>query len=144
MLTGIHPRPTDVFVEVLARPEAESESAVTEKSDSCGLLGYHRWVVAHGRAGHVGHQLDPLGCLCDRSQRRPGVRGVALAVKPRKVVIADDLEVEAGLLGVRGIADELARAGLFTHQGVTKSGRRCGHGCNTTLMQPSVLSRNIS
>ena len=80
---------------------------LAEQVDGRGLLRDDGRVVAHGRAGHVGHQLDPLGGLCHRAERRPSIGRVPLAVEPRRVVVADDLEVEAGLLGPRRVAHEL-------------------------------------
>jgi hypothetical protein len=44
-----------------------------------------------------------------RAEQRPAVRGVALHAQPREPVIADHLEVEAGLLGGHGVGPELAR-----------------------------------
>ena len=52
------PSAGDVFVEVLAGPETEGESAVGENPDGGRLLGYHGRMVALDRTRHVGHQLD--------------------------------------------------------------------------------------
>ena len=41
---------------------------------------------------------------------------MALLVEPRKVVIGDRREVEAGLLGAPGVADQVGRPVLFRHQ----------------------------
>ena len=68
----------DVLVEVLAAAEAEGEPAVGEQLQRRRLLRDDGRVVAHRRAGHVGHQLDPLGGLRDRAEHRPGVRRVPL------------------------------------------------------------------
>ena len=110
----------DVLVEVLARAQPEGEPAVAEQVHGRSLLGHDGGVVAHRRAGHIGHQLDPLGHLGDRAQHAPGVRRVALRVQPRGVVVAGHLEVEARLLGRSGVADKLTGAGLLGHQRVAE------------------------
>jgi len=70
--------PDDVLVEVLPGAEAEGEPAVGEDLERRGLLGHDGRVVAQDRAGHVGHQLDPLGHLGDGAEHGPGVRRVTL------------------------------------------------------------------
>ena len=122
-----------VLVEVLPGAEAEREAPVGEDLQRRGLLRDDRRVVAQGRAGHVGHQLDPLGRLGDRAEHRPGVRRVPLRREPREVVVARHLEVEPDLLGCDGVPDQLLRAALLGHQGVAEIAScfepRRGRGC---------------
>jgi hypothetical protein len=114
----------DVLVEVLTRPETEGEPPARERLHRRRLLRHDRRVVAHGRAGHVGHQLGAVGDLRDRAQHAPGVGRVPLFGQPRRVVVAHDLEVEAGLFRTGGVPDQLVRPGLLGHQRVTDPHRR--------------------
>src|SRR5579875_1988069 len=119
LVPDVHRRPAgadDVLVEVLAGTEAEGEPSVAEHAERRRLLRNDGRVIAHRRAGHVGHQLDPLGRVRDRAEGHPRVGRVPLAVEPREVVVADHFEVEAGSLGCRGVADERARGRLLGHQ----------------------------
>ena len=86
-----------------------------------GLLRHDRRVVAHGRAGDVGEQLDPLGRMRDGAQHRPRIGGVALRGQPRRVVVAGHLEVEAHVLRRNGVVDKVFGAALLGHQGVAES-----------------------
>ena len=116
------PSPVGVLVEPLATAETEREAAVGEQLQGRGLLGHHGRVVAHRRAGHVGHQLDALGGLGHGTEQGPGVRRVALALEPRRVVVAAHQQVEAHLLGRLRIAHQLLRSRLLGHQRVSESG----------------------
>ena len=82
-------------------------------------LGQRVIITAGGRSAtfRVGGIL-PLG---DGAQHGPGVRRVALALQPRRVVVAADEEVETLLLGGPGVPDQLARTGLLGHQRVPES-----------------------
>ena len=118
---GRPPLADHVLVEVLPRTQPEGEPAVArEQRDRGGLLGDDRRVVAHDRAGHVRHQRHPLGRGGDRAQHGPRVRGVALAVEPGQVVVADDLEVEPGVLGGDGVGDQLAGPALLASSGCSR------------------------
>ena len=124
LLAGGDARPAladDVLVEALAAAEAEREPAVGQDLQRRGLLRDDGGVVAQGRAGHVGHQLDPLGGLGDGAEHRPRVRRVTLLGEPRRVVVARDLEVEADPLGLPGVAHQLLRAALLGHEGVAEA-----------------------
>ena len=84
----------DVFVEVLAAAEAQSEPAVGEYLQGRGLLRDDGGVVSHRRAGDVGVQFDAFGGVSYRAQHRPGVGRVPLGGQPRREVVAADFEVE--------------------------------------------------
>ena len=63
---GRWPRSADhVLVEVLAGAHTEGESAFREQLHRCRLLRDDRRVVAHGRAGHVRHEVDRVRRLRD-------------------------------------------------------------------------------
>ena len=68
----------DVLVEVLAAAQAQGEAPVGEDLQRRRLLRDDRGVIAHGRAGHVGVEVDVLGGLRDGAQHRPGVGRMAL------------------------------------------------------------------
>jgi hypothetical protein len=81
----VHRRPApadDVLVEVLAGAEPEREPVAGQQLHGRGLLRDHRRVVAHDRARHVRHQVDPPRRLRHRAQHAPRVRRVALLVEP--------------------------------------------------------------
>ena len=65
------------------------------------------------------------GCICHRSQNRPGERRVALLLNPGKEVIRNGREIETGLLGTIGIAYQIGRAVLLGHQFVAELDHRC-------------------
>jgi hypothetical protein len=68
----------DVFVEVLPGAQAQREASIGDDLQRRCLLRDDRGVVTHDRAGHVGEQLDTVGCLCDRAEHRPSVGRVSL------------------------------------------------------------------
>ena len=72
-----------VLVEVLAAAQAQGEPTVSEDLHGRRLLRDDRGVIAHGRAGHVGVEVDPLSGLRYRSQHRPSVGCVTLRYQPR-------------------------------------------------------------
>ena len=80
--------------------------------------------VAHRRAGHVGHQVDPRGRVGDRAEHRPGVRRMPLLGQPGREVVAHHLEVEPGLLGPGREPHQVARPVLLGHQRVAEVGHR--------------------
>ena len=115
-----------MLVEVLPRAQAQQQAAVAEHTDCRCLLCDHSRVVAHDRAGDVGHEIDTFGRVRDSVENGPGIGRMSLAVEPREVVITDHFEVEAGDLGANGVAHEIARIRLFAHQGVSDSDHACG------------------
>ena len=116
-------RADHVLVEVLPAAEAEGEPAVGEQLDGRGLLRDHGRVVARRRAGHVGHEVDPLRRVGDGAEDAPGVGRMTLSREPREVVVAHDLEVEARLLGADRPPHEVLGSALFGHQGVADAHR---------------------
>ena len=125
LLAARHGRPAvthNVLVEVLPAAHAQREPAVGQDLHRGRLLRDDGGVVAHGRAGDVGHQLDALGGVGDGPQHGPGVARVALRGEPRKVVVAAHLEVESGLLSRNSITDKVFGSTLLSHQGVAESG----------------------
>jgi hypothetical protein len=69
-------------------------------------------------AGDAGAQADPLGGRGDAPDDRPDEGAVALAIDPRVVVVRDREELEAGLLGEAGVADEVEWRVLLAGEGV--------------------------
>ena len=67
-----------VLVEVFAAAQTQGEPAVGENLNGRCLLRDDRRVIAHGRTGHVGIEIDAVGSLRYRAQHRPRVGGVAL------------------------------------------------------------------
>ena len=112
----------DVLVEVLAAAEAEGEPAVGEQLQRRGLLRDDGRVVAHRRAGHVGHQLDPLGRLRDGAEHRPGVRRVALLGRATASSGRSITSKSKPASSARdGVAHQLLGAALLGHQGVAEA-----------------------
>src|SRR4029077_8965478 len=70
------------------------------------------------------------GRLGRGAEHAPRVGGVALGVQPREVVVADDGEVEAGVLGEGDVADQLLRARLLTHHRVADRGHGAAAYCS--------------
>jgi len=64
---------------------AAGEAAAGEQVDRRGELGHHGWVVAHGRAGHVGHQFDSAGAASVTS--RAGGDCSHMSVYPKSTMI---------------------------------------------------------
>jgi hypothetical protein len=131
----VGPRPTSadhMLVEVFTRTEAEGEPTIGQQPHGRRLLGDDRGVVATGRTGHVGHQFKLVGGLTGCSEHGPGVRAVPLLVEPRGEVVTDHRESESGLLGCGRVADQLCRAGLLAHQGVSDAHH-----------EPRLASRNM-
>ena len=133
--------PDDVLVEVLARAEAEAEPPVGQQLHGRRLLRDDGGVVAADRTGDVRHERDAPGRLGGRAEHAPGVRGMALCVQPREVVVADDREVEAGLLGKGDVSHELAGTRLLAHHRVADQGHdaasSCSRACVTTVRSSS-------
>src|SRR5699024_9728470 len=100
-------RADDVLVESFTGSHSEGEPVVGHERERCGGLGNNRRMVTHGRAGHAGRQLDPLGADGDGAEQAPGERGVSLIIQPRVVVIAHLHEVETRLFGADGLAHDL-------------------------------------
>ena len=73
-----------VLVEVFAAAQAQGEPAVGENLNGRRLLRDDRRVVAHGRTGHVGIEIDAIGGLRYRAQHRPRIGRVALRCQPRE------------------------------------------------------------
>src|SRR5215218_10016073 len=99
----------DVFVEPLARPDAEDEAALGEQRGRCGRLRHQGRVVTDEGTGDAGSELDALRTYRRRGEHRPGEAGVPLAVEPGVEVVADLDEVEAGLLSTHGLTHHLLR-----------------------------------
>ncbi len=138
----------DVLVEVLAAAEAQGEAALGEELEGRGLLRDDGRVVAHRRAGHVGHEVDPARRVGDGAEDGPRVRRVALLGEPGGVVVARDEEVEAGVLGAHRGVDELAGAVLLGHQGEAEAGHgggsfRCGGADPAPLPRSPRVSRRL-
>ena len=116
---GDGPLPADdVLVQVLARAEPEGEPPVGQQLHRRRLLRDDGGVIAADRAGDVGHQRNVVGRLGGRAEHAPRVRGMALRVEPREVVVADDREVEARFLGEGDVSHQLLRARLLAHHRV--------------------------
>ena len=109
-----------VLVEVLATAQTQGEPPVSEDLHSRCLLRDDGGVIAHGRAGHVGVEVDPFGDLRYGSQYRPCVGRVTLRYQPRRKVITADLEVESPVLGRNSISDKVFGTVLLCHQGIAK------------------------
>ncbi len=96
----------NVFVEPLARSDAEGEAVVRQDPEGRRRLRDDRRVVAHGRAGHAGREIDGAGGCRDGSEYRPGKGRVALLVEPGVKVVADLDKVESGVLRQLCLADQ--------------------------------------
>ena len=109
-----------VLVEVLAAAQAQGEPPVGEDLHGRGLLRDDRGVITHGRARHVGVEVDPFSDLRYCSQQRPRVGRVTLRCQPRRKMITADLEVEPSIFSRNCISDKVFGAVLLCHQGIAK------------------------
>ena len=100
-------RPTMCSLSCSPAPTPSVKRPSREQRDGRRSLGHDRRVVADRRAGDAGRELDALGARGDRAEHRPGEGGVAVVVEPGVEVVADLDEVEPGLLGGDGLADQL-------------------------------------
>ena len=121
----------DVLVQVLAGAEPEGEPPVGKQLHGRRLLRDDGGVIAADRAGDVRHQRNVVGRLGGRAEHAPRVRGVALRVQPREVVVADDREVEAGLLGEGDVSHQLLRTRLLAHHRVADQGHGVPPCCSS-------------
>ena len=87
-------------------------------------------MIAHDRTRYRGHQANLPGCIRQRSQDRPRERRMPLLRKPRKEVVGNRREIETGLFGPLGIADQIGRAVFFGHQLVAELDHGYGPACS--------------
>jgi hypothetical protein len=99
----------DVLVQVLAGADPEEEAAVEHQRRRGRSLGHDRRVDANGRAGHARAECQLVRHLRDSADDRPDERAVSLRRGPRVVVVGDQREAKAGLLGEPRVLDHLAR-----------------------------------
>jgi hypothetical protein len=71
-------------------------------------------MVAHGRAGHGGHQPETCGGIGDGAEDRPRQRGMALLLNPGKKVVGDRRDVEANLFGTPRLPTNSRSCALWT------------------------------
>src|SRR6185369_9225795 len=69
---------------------------------------------------------QPLCPRRDPAEHRPGERALALAIQPRMEVIGQEGELEPGLLGTDGVADEVEWSVLLAREGIPEA-RVSGH-----------------
>ena len=98
-----------VLVEVLAAADSEEEAAGHHAADGRRRLRDDRGMDADQGAGHAGADANRRRRLCDAAERRPDERAVSLLVDPRVVVVGDEAEREACVLGEGRLPDELVR-----------------------------------
>ena len=122
--------PDNVLIEVLARAEPEGEPPVGQQLHGRRLLRDDGGVIAADRAGDVRHERDLLCRLSSRAEHAPRVRGMALCVQPREVVVADDREVEAGFLGEGDVSHQLLRTRLLAHHRIADQGHGSPSSCS--------------
>ena len=125
-VADVHRRPPaadDVFVQVLAGPNAEPEASIAHHRDGRRLLGHDRRVVADRRAGDERDELDSLRLRGER-EHAPGIRAVVVREQPRVEVVGDGDEVEPGRFGARSLCEQLVRVVELAHQAVAVRGHR--------------------
>ena len=119
---GGQPRPTTCSFRFSPAPSPSRNRPSLTEPTVAALLRDDRRVVAHDRAGHVRHQVDALVAWATAPSIAHAFGRVALAVQPRRVVVAHHLEVEPAPLRRGRRREPTPRAGLLGHQGVTDTG----------------------
>src|SRR3954447_6354491 len=108
----------DVLVERLAGPDAEVEAPVVQDRARRRRLRDHRRVDADRRTGHPGGDRQRRG-LRQRPDYRPDEPAVSLLVVPGVIVVGDPQGVKAGLLGLLGLLDQLARVVFLAREEIS-------------------------
>ena len=101
------PMTHDVLVEVLPRPHSEKESPRHHGGGRRRGLRHHGGMDADGRAGDRGAELQVSRHLRDATDDGRDKRPLSLLVHPGMVVVRDQREREAALLGHPGVPHEV-------------------------------------
>ena len=102
----------DVLVERFAAADAEREPPVVQDAAGRRGLSDDRRMDPDRRTGDAGGDGQARG-RAERADHGPHEARVALLVVPGVVVVGDPERVEAGLLGLLGLLDQLARVVLL-------------------------------
>jgi len=103
----------DVLVERLAAADAEPEPAGHERRRRRRGVRDDAGMRADRGARHRGHPAHLVGRLSERAEHGPHERALALLVVPRVKVIGDPGRAKPRLLGMAGVADDLAGGKLL-------------------------------